>query len=285
MAGRLEEGSRDAKAAGTEQPLMAPEMACDEAVNAGFISYLISATLHGRGSLAFWGSGLPSEAVGTYRLLTRAIAVVDLFWHVALWLIVAIFEIWSYGNFQSYEQHRGTVEQRMADNTSPDAGDHSRVLLDELFVGQFTGFMIALVGLVISFVFGLLGQPSGKAWPSTICFLFGGLKASLLFTLLIIVVASDKWYKFNSVTEVGEDANQTTVTMRQMLLWLVGLKCLLLQQLSANEKFWGSASDDDAYANLCSLLSSVKSDKRETVHSGYKNNFLSVGGGHQEWRN
>ena len=111
-----------------------------------------------------------------------------------------------------------------------------------LAVGQFTTFMIAFVGIIISAVFGFLGQPSGKAWPSTICFLFGGLKASLAFTVLIIIVASDKWTGFNSATQAGMDGHQETVTMRQMALWSVAFKFLAIAQLSANEKFWGSGS-------------------------------------------
>lgn len=219
-------------------------------MNAGFVSYLISAPLHGRGSLAFWQSGAP---VNFYSFVTRLICIVDLVWHLALWIALLVLESWTYNKFQDYMQVKhGTPndEYRMA--ASP--GDTSRVLLDELYVGQFTTFMIAFAGIIITAIFGFMGQPSGKAWPSTICFLFGGLKASLAFTVLIIIVASDKWTGFNSATESGMDGHQETVTMRQMALWSVALKFFAIAQLSANEKFWGSGSDDDMYANMCFLL-------------------------------
>lgn len=252
---------------------------CNKHVRAGYISYLVSATLHGRGALAFWGSGVQWGNDWFFHVLTRIIAVIDLLWHVGLWIWVSVFECWVYDHFRRVKQHMGAKEYHMANGEN----DESRVILEELFVGQFIGYICAAIALVICIVFGLFGQPSGKAWPSTICFLFGGLKASLLFTLLIIVVASDKWDGFNRVMNEGLDGHQRTVTVRQMLLWLVGLKCLLLQQLSANEKFWGSASEDDAYANICSLLSMYKGQERHLVN-GKRNNKIFLGGAHEEWR-
>ena len=252
---------------------------CREEVNAGFVSYLISAPLHGRGSLAFWQSGI--DKVNFYAFVTRFICIVDLFWHLALWIGLLVLECWTYTNFQNYMQTKhGTPEEeyRMADGP----GDTSRVLLDELYVGQFTTFMIAFVGIIISAVFGFLGQPSGKAWPSTICFLFGGLKASLAFTVLIIIVASDKWTGFNSATQAGMDGHQETVTMRQMALWSVAFKFLAIAQLSANEKFWGSGSDDDMYANMCFLLGKLDTSgyKKDVTHYTSKG-FLP--GAYQKW--
>lgn len=253
---------------------------CNKHVRAGYISYLVSATLHGRGALAFWGSGVAWTGDNWFfHALTRIIAVVDLFWHVGLWIWVSIFECWVYDHFRRVKQNNHGAEYHMANG----ANDESRVILEELFVGQFIGYLVAAIALVICIIFGLFGQPSGKAWPSTICFLFGGLKASLLFTLLIIVVASDKWDGFNSVMHEGLNGHQQTVTVRQMLLWLVGLKCLLLQQLSANEKFWGSASEDDAYANICSLLSYYKSGTERHLVNGERNNKILAGGGWQQW--
>lgn len=259
------------------KPPKTAEQECHEHVRAGFVSYLVSAPLHGRGSIAFWQEGV--QNMDFYGIITRGICIFDLFWHVALWLVLLIFEIWTYTAFQNNVQVKAAVPEIVADPTAtppvigvpavPKAEYHmadadgaagSRVLLDELFVGEFGAFLIAFTGLVISIVFGFMGQPSGKAWPSTICFLFGGIKASLAFTVLIILVASDKWHGFNSVTDVSADGNQETVTMRQMLLWGVLLKCLLLAQLSANEKFWGSASDDDTYANFCFLLKGLQKD-------------------------
>ena len=247
---------------------------CQDDVTAGYISYLVSAPLHGRGSLAFWQSGV--KTLDAYGHITRAICVIDLIWHVALWLILLIFEIWTYSVFQTYTQTTAAVAAVMSADglteISPaaDAFEHrmgavpvvgnSRVLLDELYIGAFGSFLIAFIGLVISIVFGLMGQPSGKAWPSTICFLFGGLKVSLVFSVLIVLVATEKWHGFTTATEVGADGNQETVTMRQMLLWAVLLKGLLIAQLSANEKFWGDASDDDQNANICMLLKGIKGE-------------------------
>ena len=267
---------------------------CQEDVRAGYISYLVSAPLHGRGSLAFWQSGKMN--LDFYGIVTRGICIVDLIWHVALWLVLIVFEIWTYSVFQTYNQ---VLHDKITDPANPAAvGDpykmasmtitwkdasgadiaptmssagSARMLLDELYIGEFGAFLIAVVGLVISIVFGLMGQPAGKAWPSTVCFLFGGLKVSLVFSVLIILVAVMKWDGFVSASEVDTNGYQETVTMRQMLLWAVLLKTLLLAQLSANEKFWGSASDDDTHANFCFLLKGLP-DKANI--SNHRTGFL-----------
>jgi len=268
---------------------------CDKEVNAGFISYLVSAPLHGRGSLAFWQSG--NKSPSCYAIITRVICIIDLIWHVALWGCLFVWEIWTYNTFQTHMQHTDAVPAVMAadgvtelspavdayDHRMADAhGESSRVILDELYVGQFTTWWIAFFGLVVSIIFGLLGQPAGKAWPSTLCFIFGGLKASLLFTVLIILVASNGgWVGFNSALEAGQNGHQETITMRQLALWSAAFKMLLLAQLSANEKFWGSGSDDDMYANMCHLLGKLDVHKYERKHvssGGYIRNA------HQEWK-
>ena len=271
---------------------------CDKEVNAGFVSYLISAPLHGRDSLAFWQSG--NKNLSCYATITRVICIIDLIWHVALWGCLFVWEIWTYNTFQTHMQHTDAVAEVVADPSATppvvgvapvDAYDHrmaeshgetSRVLLDELYVGQFTTFWIAFFGLVVSGIFGLMGQPAGKAWPSTLCFLFGGLKASLLFTVLIILVASNGgWVGFNSALEAGQNGHQETVTMRQLALWSAAFKMLLIAQLGANEKFWGSGSDDDMYANMCHLLGKLdvgNYGRKQASHSGYIRNA------HQEWK-
>ncbi len=259
---------------------------CHEHVHAGWVSYLVSAPLHGRGSIAFWQSGV--QNIDIYGIITRFICIFDLFWHVAMWLVLLVFEIWTYNTFQTYDQ---VLTDKVTDPTTPAAvgepykmasmsitwkdatgaaiaptlssDGSARMLLDELYIGAFGAFLIAFIGLVITIIFGALGQPAGKAWPSTVCFLFGGLKTSLVFSVLIILVAVMKWDGFVSATEVDTNGYQETVTMRQMLLWGVLLKGLLLAQLSANEKFWGSASDDDTYANFCFLLKNLKRDDIE----------------------
>lgn len=259
---------------------------CKREVNAGICSYLVSAPLHGRGLAAFWQAGKTVRSKDYCVVcLTRLIALADLIYHVALWITLAVFEIHGYSLFQARKltdfsdpnhaqylfAEEGTyvaaVAAVAADPTATPpvvavaavpahyakAGPHesARILIDELVIGQFTLFLFSiLLGLVASLIFGFMGQPSGKAWPATISFLIGGLKGSLIFSVLVVIVSATKWNGFMNAEHPGEEV----VTFRQMLLWGIAFKSLLLMQLDANRNFWGSASSNDLYANMCWLL-------------------------------
>jgi hypothetical protein len=261
---------------------MADVETCKKQVNAGIVSYLVSAPLHGRGLAAFWQPGKDSYHDKDYCmvLLTRLIAVVDLVYHVALWIALAVFEGRAYDLFQNQKltdysngdqqyffAEEGTyvaevaadptatppVEKVPAHYTKIAASESARILIDELVIGQFTLFMLSIVlGLAATIIFGLMGQPAGKAWPATLSFLIGGLKGSLIFSTLVVVVSAMKWNGFMNAQHPHEEV----VTFRQLLLWGIAFKSLLLMQLDANRNFWGNASSNDLYANMCWLLGS-----------------------------
>ena len=282
---------------------------CKREVNAGFVSYMVSAPLHGRGLAAFWQAG-KTVASKDYCVvcLTRLIALADLVYHVALWITLLVFEIHGYSLFQerkltdysdaSHAQYLFAEEGDYVAAVAAVAADPTatppvvaaaavpahytkiamhespRILLDELVIGQFTLFLFSiLLGLVASIIFGLMGQPSGKAWPATISFLVGGLKGSLIFSVLVVVVSAMKWNGFMNAEHPGEEV----VTFRQMLLWGIAFKSLLLMQLDANRNFWGSASSNDLYANMCWLLS------KDAENYTYDKNRANKGWGHNSY--
>lgn len=289
---------------------MPSEQECKEQVNAGIVSYLISAPLHGRGLAAFWQAGKSWYGGKDFCMvcLTRLVALADLIYHVALWITLAVFEIHGYSLFQnrkltdysdaSKAQYLFAEEGDYVAATAAVAADptatppvvaaaavpahytkalpheSARILIDELVIGQFTLFLFSiLLGLVASFIFGLMGQPSGKAWPATISFLIGGLKGSLIFSVLVVIVSATKWNGFMN----AEHPHDEVVTFRQMLLWGIAFKSLLLMQLDANRNFWGSASSNDLYANMCWLLS--KNTEGYTYNETRKNwGYNSYGG-------
>lgn len=274
---------------------------CKRSVNAGIVSYLISAPLHGRGLAAFWQAGKGWHSKDYFMVcLTRLVALADLIYHVALWITLLVLEIHGYSLFQErmltdysngnekyFFAEEGTyVAEVAADATATPpvahvpahytkaaAHESGRLLIDELVIGQFTLFLFSiLLGLAASLIFGFMGQPSGKAWPATISFLIGGLKGSLIFSVLVVVVSAMKWNGFMN----ADHPHDEVVTFRQMLLWGIAFKSLLLMQIDANRNFWGSASSNDLYANMCWLLgkeSAYTYNKERTNKYGGYNSY------------
>lgn len=201
------------------------------------VSYLVSAPLAHRGAPFFWAA-----ANGGGRL----VALVDLLFHVCLWASIVVLDSWIM-----------VLPNRDADDAlKHEIGDEFAKEIQ--FAASLCNYLF-LGGLVLSIVFGWLGQMHGSAWPTQIVFTLGMGMASLLFTLLYAL-------KLMMMTGDGVNGNWNTVketpevTVRQMTLWLVFLKVLAITMMKANKEFWGPAIPTQL-AQTCGLVQPEGDDK------------------------
>lgn len=195
----------------------------------GWVSYVVSAPLSNKGSPFFWN--------GT-NWLGYIAALVDVFYHVLIWLAILIMDCW-------------VAHLPNRDEDSHSIGD---AYAQELQWGATVCTILVWTGLVISIVFGFMGQIPGSAWPSTVSLLRGGAIGGIIFSALYALKlmamvgggANDVHNNWNIVTAEPE------ITVRQLTLWSIGLKCLAFATLDANLNYWGAVTQREL-ANICNF--------------------------------
>ena len=190
------------------------------------MSYIVSAPLHFQGHGQFW--------TRADWCLGRFIALLDLFGHLGLWIAVFVLECWTF-SFKTF-------------GTDP---------LNDVRTGAFWCTFLVFLGLLMAVVYGALGQPAGKAWPTTVGMIVGGGVASLIFSFILAM--------WSGAVVLDADEERTVESVRHVTLWLVALKTLALAVVNANINFWGACEQADQLANICALMSS----KRTTGAANY----------------
>ena len=193
----------------------------------GWVSYVVSAALSSKGSPFFWANT---------TCLGYIAALVDILYHVCLWLAILIMDCWV----------------AHMPNRNEDAHSIGDAYAQELQWGATVCTILVWVGLAISIVFGFLGQIPGSAWPSTVSLLRGGAMGGIVFSALYALKlmmmvgggAHDTHNNWNIVTAEPE------ITVRQLTLWSIGLKCLAFATLDANLNYWGPVTQREI-ANVC----------------------------------
>lgn len=185
------------------------------------LSYIISAPLHYQGFYEFWKAA--DYCVG------RPIAFIDALLHVLLWVVVFIVDVWILST-----------------------GDMHHQWLRELQIGAVVCICLALFGLLVAQVFGWLGQPAGKAWPTTVGLIMGGGMASLVFSIMLALSFSYAWPALLDAT--NPDASPPAVSIRQLTITAIPLKIFALATTRANLDFWGSCEQADKLNNICALM-------------------------------
>jgi len=199
--------------------LSKPAKADDYFLGCLLMSYLVSAPLHFQGHGQFWTRA--SWCMG------RLIALLDLFCHLALWITVFVLECWTF-SFETL----GTDQ------------------LNDVRTGSFWCTLLAVIGLLMAVVYGALGQPAGKAWPSTIGMVIGGGVASLIFSFILAL--------WSGAVVLAADEERTAESVRHVTFWLIALKTFALAVVNANINFWGACEQADQLSNICALMSSKK---------------------------
>lgn len=194
------------------------------------MSYLISAPLHSKFVEPFWTNA---------NYIGMMAAFADLMWHLLLWIAVLIMDVWV-----------AHIPNRPSDAHS--IGD---AFARELQWAATMSTGLVWAGLFLALVFGFLGQTIGGAWPSTISLIKGGGTASAIFSAL---------YLLKMIAMVG-DGDATTdddwntivalpyLTIRQLTIWSLALKCLALAVVDANMQFGGPADREDIM-QVCNLV-------------------------------
>lgn len=175
------------------------------------ISYIISAPLHYQGFHQFWYA-----ADGGGRLF----AFCDVLLHLLHWVVALVLDIWI---------------------VLVDGLEHQ--WLREIQNGALICLCIAFFGLVVAQALGLLGQPAGKAWPSTVGLVMGGGIASTVFSVVLCL----------SFSFAVPD-----VSVRICALATVAIKIIALATARANIDFWGSCEQADKLDNICAFMASKK---------------------------
>lgn len=195
----------------------------------GWVTYVVSAPLSNKGSPFFWA--------GT-NWLGYIAALVDVFYHVLLWLAILIMDCWV----------------AHLPNRDEDAHSIGDAYAQELQWGATVCTILVWTGLFISIVFGFMGQIPGSAWPSTVSLLrggaIGGIIFSALYALKLMAMVGD------GKTDVHNNWNivavEPEITVRQLTLWSIGLKCLAFATLDANLNYWGPVTQREI-ANICNF--------------------------------
>ena len=224
-AAALKEGHEcgyDKKGVGYTDPLKSNPSCCWNNFN---LSYIISAPFHFQGYYEFWHA---ADYAG------RAIATIDLILHLCLWAAVLVLDSWI-----------------VSKGDAADAADLNIKLSRDLEVAALVSTCLVFAGLLVAQFFGAMGQPAGKAFPTTVALVVGGGLASLIFTVMDLVsgVGVDA-VPYAIETAEGTDA----ASMRRGMVWLVGLKVLALATAQANIAFWGACEQAHKLNNICALM-------------------------------
>ena len=165
-------------------------------------AYIVSAPLHQKGFFEFWGSP-------ELNIADKFAVAFDLFLHLCFWFVLFAFELW-----MSLEKDRGSY------------------LNQELQMASLWCLVVALIGILIAQLFGLMEQDVGKLYATTYAAIIGGGTASTIFSVMWFMTGGD-WL----MTPTSYDNPVTT--MRFMIYWVIALKTLAVVTASQNASFWG----------------------------------------------
>lgn len=185
------------------------------------MSYIVSAPLHYEGFDDFWTS---ASCIGQMAAFT------DMLMHVLLWVVVLTIDIMMY----SYD---------------PVGDGDTKIFMREIQAGVITSTCLVWVGLFLAIIFGILGQPAGKAFPSTVAFVLGGAFASILFSLVYVILLVN-WTEAMTSTDTG----RYFMTLRQLSLWSLGLKSVAFYYAKANIDFHGACEHESMLKNICRFV-------------------------------
>lgn len=189
-------------------------------------SYVISAPLHPKGIWEFWSKNKE------YKWLERTCSLVDVGIHLALWSVPLFMEIWGMsinkGNFAT----------------------------KELQLGSMWSLITALIGLIFAQLFALMGQETGKLFPTTYAAIIGGGYASIIFSILYIQQSmSGAFPEYTDNNDLGDKITY----LRHTMLWGLVLKICAVVCAQKNANFWGPATTD-TYKERQEQLDQWKSD-------------------------
>lgn len=166
------------------------------------VPYMVSALLHKRYREYFYDQ---------QGLFMKFLVIVDFVFHLLLWLFAFGIDIWIFSK------------------------DLQTMWLRELHVGAFVCLLLAFLALLCTFVFGVFGQGFGQLWPCFYGLMYGGLVASILFSTVFAIELHSSWPA--ALTATDASADPPWVTIRQLTVWVIGLKTLAFFTLKANQTF------------------------------------------------
>jgi uncharacterized membrane protein len=168
-------------------------------------AYIVSAPLHKQGFFDFWAS--PDLSIAD-----KAAVAGDLLLHLCFWFIPFGFELWG-----SLQDKRGNY------------------IAQELQQGSLWCLIVALIGILIATLFGLMEQDVGKLYATTYAAIVGGGMASILFSLLYFLVAPGNFPELY----MAHSSEDPVCTWRFFLYWSIALKVLAVTTARQNAAFWG----------------------------------------------
>tara|TARA_B110001452_G_scaffold177050_1_gene148490 strand:- start:262 stop:1086 length:825 start_codon:yes stop_codon:yes gene_type:complete len=188
------------------------------------LSYIISAPLHYQGYFEFFKS---ADCFGAI------VAISDVLIHLLHWVAALVLDCWI-----------------------ASIADLGHQWMRDLHNGALICLGIALFGLLVAQVFGWLGQPAGKAWPSTVGMIMGGGIASTVFSVMFCLSFSFAVPAVLAATD--PEADPPYVSVRYCSLANVAIKIIALATTRANIDFWGSCEQADKLNNICLLMSNKR---------------------------
>jgi hypothetical protein len=165
-------------------------------------AYIVSAPLHKQGFFEFWGNP-------DLNIADKFAVGFDLILHLLFWFVPFGFELW-----MSLESDRGSY------------------LNQELQMASLWSLIVALIGILIAQLFGLMEQDAGKLYATTYALIIGGGIASVIFTVL--------WFMTGGPWLMNPTSPDNPVTtFRFMMYWCIALKTLAVTTAAQNAAFWG----------------------------------------------
>lgn len=135
--------------------------------------------------------------------------ICDLLLHLCFWFIPFGMELW-----MSLQSNRGTY------------------IHQELQMGSLWCLIVALIGILIAQLFGLMEQDVGKLYATTYAAIVGGGIASIIFSVLY-------FSNGGAYLLLPTSPDDTVTTFRFMVYWCIALKTLAVATAMQNAAFWG----------------------------------------------
>ena len=165
-------------------------------------AYIVSAPLHKQGFFEFWGNP-------DLNIADKFAVIADLLLHLIFWLVPFGLELW-----MSLQTNRGTY------------------IHQELQMGSLWCLIVALIGILIAQLFGLMEQDVGKLYATTYAAIIGGGIASIIFSVLY-------FQNGGAYLLLPTSPDDVVTTFRFMVYWCIALKTLAVVTAAQNAAFWG----------------------------------------------